>query len=508
MPVSKNPGAGPARPPQARVQRNEERILDAIVEVAGTGGWADLSVAAVSRSAGLSPKAVHDRYEDRSALAAAAWTNRCGPVLRAALAEVLSAAGALEPGSSSPARLPTVQQAAAQRHFGGTSAIPPSAEPWEKVRRAIHAAASKASDTQSGNVPALSDEQTSSVADLREATDALLSSLEVAESAAFAVRLAELRAAGPSAEWLTIALDVFARPSTAIRAATELVIASQFDPALAKAVARQLATTVQVWCTPVRKNPTPEIAAKRAYLLCLALGLVLAHVRADAAELELGDQQQSLFEALSTSRAPVALPKARAKYLDASVAFDTGDIALDSLLQATLDEVAARGFDGATTSSIARAAGCSDGLIFARYPSKLALFLDASKRQQAISFRNYDAYQTEVRTKHGMGIADAVAIREVQRPHVSAQRATYLEQIRISWHDDELQLALVAEFDQFVADATAADPAWAPANSPANLHVSIALGFGLSLLPVLHPEAWSLPYDVVTMPLAERSPAH
>ena len=135
--MSKKPIAGPARPPQARVQRNEERVLDAIVEVAGTGGWADLSVAAVSRSAGLSPKAVHDRYEDRSALACAAWTNRCGPVLRAALAEVLCAAGALDLRSAGTALLPTVRQAAARRHFGGTSAIPPSAEPWEKVRRAI-----------------------------------------------------------------------------------------------------------------------------------------------------------------------------------------------------------------------------------------------------------------------------------------------------------------------------------------------------------------------------------
>ena len=506
--MSRKPSGGQTRPPQARVQRNEERVLDAIVEVAGTGGWADLPVAAVSRSAGLSPKAVHDRYDDRSALSCAAWTNRCGPVLRAALAEVLCAAGALDLGSAGTALLPTVQQAAAQRHFGGTSDIPPSTEPWEKVRRAIHAAASKSGEFPPGRAPALSDEQMSSLADLREASDALLSSLEVAESAAFAVRLAALRAAGPSAEWLAVALDAFARPSTAVRAATELVIASQFDPALTKAVARQLATTVQEWCTPVRKNPTPEIAAQRAYLLCLALGLVLAHTRAGAAELDLGGHEESLFEALSTSRALVALPKARASYLDAGVTFDTGDIALDSLLRATLDEVAARGFDGATTSSIARAAGCSDGLIFARYPSKLALFLDASKRQQAISFRNYDTYQTEVRTKHGMGIADAVAIREVQRPHVASQRATYLEQIRISWHDDELQRALAAEFDQFVSDATAADPAWAPANSPAELHVSIALGFGLSLLPVLHPEAWSLPYDVVTIPLAERSPAH
>ena len=504
MRVKTGNSTGQERPLQARVLRNEERVLDAIVEVAGTGGWADLSVAAVSRAAGLSPKAVHDRFKDRSALASAGWVNRCGPTLLASLAEVLISAGVLEPGSASPALLPTLKEAADRRHFGGAFAVPPSAEPWQAVRRAIHAAAASTGEILPDNAPDLSDEQVSSTTDLGEATDDLLASLEVVEAAAFAGRLAELRAAGPSAEWLTIALDAFARPSTAIRGATELVIASQFDPALAKAVDEQLAAIIRGWCTPARKNPTPAIAAQRAYLLCLALGLVLAYTRPGVAELEFGDQQTSLFEALSTSRAPVVLPKTRASYLDAGVSFDTGDSALDSLLEATLDEVAARGFDGATTISIAKAAGYSDGLIFARYPSKLALFLDASKRQQAISFRNYDAYQTEVRKEHGMGIADAVAIREVQRPHVNSQRATYLEQIRISWHDDELQRALSSEFDQFVADAIAADPAWAPANSPADLHVSIALGFGLSLLPVLHPEAWSLPYDVVTIPLADR----
>jgi AcrR family transcriptional regulator len=489
------------------VQRNEDRVLDAVVEVAGTGGWADLSVAAVSRAADLSPKAVHDRHEDRSALACAAWTHRCGPVLRAALAEVLSAAGVLEPGSSSPAPLPTVQQAASQRHFGGISAIPPSTEPWEKVRRAIHAAASKAGEVPSGQAPALSDEQMSSLADLRDASDALLSSLEVAESAAFAVRLAALRAAGPSAEWLAVALDAFTRPSTAVRAATELVIASQFDPALAKAVSRQLATTVRVWCTPSHNGPSPATAARRAYLISLALGLVLAHTRPAAADLDLLGQAEGLFAALQSDLEPAPLPKARAAYLNQGIAFDTGDEALDALLQATLDEISVRGFEGATTSGIARAAGCSDGLIFARYPTKLALFLDASKRQQAISFRNYDDYQSSVRTQHGMGIADALAIREVQRPDVRLQRATYLEQIRLAWHDEELQRTLAGEFDQFVAAATAADPGWAPASSPADLHVSIALGFGIAMLPLLAPGAWSLPYDVATIPVAEHQPA-
>jgi AcrR family transcriptional regulator len=162
-----------------------------------------------------------------------------------------------------------------------------------------------------------------------------------------------------------------------------------------------------------------------------------------------------------------------------------------------------RGFDGATTSAIARAAGCSEALIFARYPTKMALFLDASRRQQAVAYRNYDEYQTSIRTTHGMGIADALALREVQRPEASLQRSTYLEKVRLSWHDEELRASLALEFDAFVADATAADPDWAPANSPSSLHMSIALGQGISLLPTLAPNIWELPYDVITIPLAE-----
>ena len=95
----------------------------------------------------------------------------------------------------------------------------------------------------------------------------------------------------------------------------------------------------------------------------------------------------------------------------------------------------------------------------------------------------------------------------MQLPNVRLQRATYLEQIRLSWHDEELQRTLAAEFDQFVADATAADPGWAPASSPSDLHVSIALGFGIAMLPLLAPEALGLPYDVVTIPVAEHLPA-
>lgn len=106
-----------------------------------------------------------------------------------------------------------------------------------------------------------------------------------------------------------------------------------------------------------------------------------------------------------------------------------------------------------------------------------------------------------------MGIADALAIREVQRPEIRRQRAIYLEQIRLSWHEDGLRAALEAAVEQFADDAVESDPDWAPAASDEALHFSLALGQGLALLPVLHPECWALPYDVVTVPMAASAQA-
>ncbi len=506
------------RTAQARVVQNDDRVLDAVVEVACAGGWADLTASSVSRAAGLSTRPIHNRFDGRSSMAAAALRNRCAPALLASLAEVLKAAGLLEPDvSGSPPVEGDGQGSPTSPYAKAVFRRSPQADPWERVRDVIRATAAKEQawppsatlpnpfgEPESPS-PATSRDLAASA--LSSSVQELLDSLERTSLAAAAAHLEDLRAAGPSSEWLGMALDAFNRPAPAVRATAELLIVSQFDEVLAAAAAEHIASRVTDWCTPSRTGPSPATAARRAYLISLALGLVLAHTRAGAADIDLQGQAEAVFAALRSDLNPAPLPKARAAYLDQDIAFDTGDGALDALLQATLDEISVRGFEGATTSGIARAAGCSDGLIFARYPTKLALFLDASKRQQALSFRNYDDYQTSVRIQHGMGIADALAIREVQLPNVRLQRATYLEQIRLSWHDEELQRTLAAEFDQFVADATAADPGWAPASSPSDLHVSIALGFGIAMLPLLAPEAWSLPYDVATIPVADHPPA-
>lgn len=479
--------------------RNEDRVLDAAVEVLGESGWAGLTIAAVSRAAGLSSRAVHDRFADRSELAAAAWRHRCGPYLLDAMAEVLRAAGQVPADPSQPAP-PAIQPIRAMQlaaRWDHVSVAWPSPT-WDTITDALASEVAARDATADGD-----DAVGSAFTRVTEAVSAVVASVEQARSASAALEFERLRQVGPSAPWLDAALDAFARPGVPMKAAVELLISSQFDSALAQAVEEHCSVRVKEWCTPHRKSPTAQVAAQRAYLICVMLGYVLVHQRPGAEQLDLRPQTSEIFDVLLAPSEPTRLPSDRAEYLDERVPFDTGDAALDALLQATLTEIAARGFDRTTTLDIARAAGCSEGLIFGRYDSKLELFLDASRRQQALALRLYNDFQASARAAHGMGIADALAIREVQRPEIRLQRATYLEQIRLSWHDEGLRVALEAEFEQFADDAVESDPTWTPAVSDEALHFSLALGQGLALLPVLDPAVWKLPYDVLTIPMAQ-----
>ncbi len=85
-------GLSSNRPPQARVLRNDERILDAAVDVLANQGWGGFNVASVARKANLSHPAVKDRFPSRSASAQRIWVHRLGerfdPAMEAILALV------------------------------------------------------------------------------------------------------------------------------------------------------------------------------------------------------------------------------------------------------------------------------------------------------------------------------------------------------------------------------------------------------------------------------------
>lgn len=463
------------RAPESLLERNRARIVGAVVEVVAESGWSAMTFASVGRAAGLSARPVQDRFPDRWALAAAAWRQCAGPALESALGELLAAAGLM---SSEP------------RHVASGST-----ETGLGLRSRLEQAL--ASVGLMGMVTASetdTDDRTQPVGQLREA---LLAALDAAGRADYEV----VRAEGPSADWLARAYEPFLRPSAELRAAAEILIVSEFNEGLSTVIGEHVGKVVASWCSP--SSAGARDAARRAYLSSVALGLLLARTRRGVYDLDLRHEAHLQLTALAVDGAPAVLPDTRAGHLDRFLAFDTGDPALDALLKATMEEVGRVGYDGATTASIGRASGHSEGLIFARYPSKVELFLDATVRQHAQNWRANEAFTVAVTESHGPGIAEAVMIREMQRPHLRGYRAISLEQVRLALHNERLREVQWGELDALVDEAKGQDPDWAPAVSPAHLHLSVAVGLGVTLLPVLAPEAWQLPYDVVTVPLDE-----
>lgn len=395
--------AVPARAPQSRVTRNDDRILDAAVAVAATDGWAGLSIAAIAAEAGLSRRPLQDRYADVSHLVAAAWTQRAEPVLESALAGALLASGTLDEGAES--------------HW---------AEAWDQLTH----------------------------------------------------------------------------PDQVLRAAAEILLISQFDIPVRRAVLSGLGTRTMHWCTPEPRVLTRADAGRRAYVLVVALGLLMAGRRPGIDGLDITHEVRLIQQAARAGARPISLPLKAAPHLDTATPFATGDATHDALLRAVLDQVGADGFDRASVERIAAAAGSSQGALFSRYATKLDLFLDATRRQQAIALRANEDYMARIAERHGRGVAEAVTIREFQRPGREQLRAITLEQVRLSWHVDALRDAQAEELDSFVSADFPAAVGRTVAQVPGYVHIAYAVGLGAIALPLLFPGCWSLPYDVVAVPLA------
>lgn len=397
------PPRPPARAPQARVIRNQQRILAAAITAADEDGWGGLNFANVAGRAGLSRRPLQDRFRDSSELAAAAWSGEAEPVLRRALEDLLTAAGQFD-------------------------------EPMAR--------------------PALVD-----------------------------------------------AFTVLAHPDATLRAACELLLVSQFDLVLRAAVRRGLGADVESWCTPEPRLVGRGDTGRRGYLLVQGLGLLIAGRRPGVDRVDLRHEVSVLADALEAHAKPVALPRKRAAHLDATTPFDTGDARLDALLQSVLDQVGEDGFERASVERIVAAAGSSQGALFGRYATKLDLFIDATRRQQAISLRLNHAYIAGIAERWGPGVADAVTLREFERPGRERVRAHMLEQIRIAWHEPELMAAQEAELQAFAREQFLVGVDRTRRQVPGYLHIGYALGLGSAGLAILYPGCWNLPYDVVTVPL-------
>jgi AcrR family transcriptional regulator len=195
------------------------------------------------------------------------------------------------------------------------------------------------------------------------------------------------------------------------------------------------------------------------------------------------------------------LPSAHLQHVEDDVPFGTGDPIQDALLTSVLRLVGTSGYEGASTARIARDAGFAEANIFLRYKSKLELFVDASVRHQALGFPANAQFQQGLEEQYGAGVTEAVMLREILRPEFAHQRSVTVEELRVSWHDAGLLGRQEETFASFVAQQGEANPDWTVVTSQARVHMGLATGFGVMLLGIVAPEAGSLPFDVVTIPL-------
>lgn len=285
-------------------------------------------------------------------------------------------------------------------------------------------------------------------------------------------------------------------------AAMELLVASTYEPALHAAIHSTLGDDLDRWLT----SGTAErrsIAATHGYVTMLAFGLVLESWRPGVRQLALQAEMQRVATALASPSRARRLPTDGARHLDESAVIDTGDVLWDSMLRAVLTQVGTRGFEAATVQSIAAEAGCSETVLFRRYATKREAFLDATRRMFGAATALNVTYQRNVAARHSPGVAEAIMLREFLRPGRDLARIIGLEQHRLAQHDPLMREALEYEQRGFRKSFTAEHPQLTTAQVSARIHLEFVLGMGPVLLAQLHPPAWELALDTVTVPLLD-----
>lgn len=383
-----------------RAQDNDERILDAAVDVVRATGWDSVTIAAVAAQSRLTATPVTARFADLSELGIGVWRERLGR---------------------------------------------PLCERMAGVVQAIHSR-----DVQ--RLPAVMNE--------------------------------------------------LAHPARDLVAAVDLLLAAQFDPRLAEVVHHDLQSTLMPHCEP-SASVSKTYAAQSVYGVSLALGLVIMWPRTASMPIDIGAEVGRIGEALRNPSRPRRLPEVTPDDVSPLVVTGTDD-ALTDLHSATLVEVGLHGFRGATLQRIASAAQVSQGFIFGRYSSKLDLFVDATARRHATAYRSNAERWAAAMDKHGAGRAEATMMRTFLQPGLDVPRALALEQERLAWFDVALQASMTKAVSDYLDQTwgiTAPEP---DGRSPGQQHLDLALGAGVLTIPPLLPDAWMLPFDVVTVPLLGR----
>lgn len=299
-------------------------------------------------------------------------------------------------------------------------------------------------------------------------------------------------------EPLVRAWEAFGSRQPNLDAAAELLVLAHFDEAIAGAVLPSLHRLVQPRVTPA-SDLDRSTAARFCFAVSLGLGILMLARHERARTPGLHEALTTRVRALQAQVAPQPMPDATALHLIDLPELAPGDPALDILLNVTLMMTAERGYDGVRVAEIARTAGFTEGLVYSRYRSKLELFQDAVKRQNEVGFQVNHEFTQALRAEHGLGMSEAVLLREFQLPSHRVPRTMALEQVRLAWHDDLLMRQANAILDEYRAGLLE-DPTW-QFEGEADFFLNYAITLGVALMPALAPQAYDLPFDVVTIPL-------
>ena len=302
-----------------------------------------------------------------------------------------------------------------------------------------------------------------------------------------------------SAADLQRVMHPFTRPNAIMRTAAELIIVGRYDTEIFRAISETVGNEFTNWTTPATPAVSPTLAAQRALTIGLAHGYLTEARRNRTLKVDLSGEISKLAFALAHPATLTELPKVSATHLDDPVRFDTDDPMVKSVLRSTLELVGTVGFDATTIESICQHSGFTRSVIFNRYKTKRDLFVDATNQMLSEAVSLNDHYMSRIAEDHGVSIADACMLREFMRPGREANVTVALEQLRISWHDLDVQAAIDLALIENQRKISQDVPSSAGEVS-AVLVTAAALGHGIVALANINPDIWLLPYDVVLVP--------
>ena len=302
-----------------------------------------------------------------------------------------------------------------------------------------------------------------------------------------------------SAADLQRVMHPFTRPNAIMRTAAELIIVGRYDTEIFRAISETVGNEFTNWTTPATPAVSPTLAAQRALTIGLAHGYLTEARRNRTLKVDLSGEISKLAFAMAHPATLTELPKVSATHLDDPVRFDTDDPMVKSVLRSTLELVGTVGFDATTIESICQHSGFTRSVIFNRYKTKRDLFVDATNQMLSEAVSLNDHYMSRIAEDHGVSIADACMLREFMRPGREANVTVALEQLRISWHDLDVQAAIDLALIENQRKISQDVPSSAGEVS-AVLVTAAALGHGIVALANINPDIWLLPYDVVLVP--------